>query len=464
MKICLIDPGGVTKGLNVGLGYLSSSLIEGGHKIKVVDLNNDPNSATDRINSVREYDIIGISIKSFTIQSAIEISKVIGRRDLICGGPHITLDGYNFLRDNHNFSIGVIGDGEQTLVELVNALGNNLDLQDVRGILYRDKSEIMVNPRREFIANLVSLPRPNYEVFDSFNGTITGYPLITSRGCPYSCIYCSVGKVSGKRWRYRTPKDVIEELKFSKSRYNSKSFEILDDNFTQNIGRAKRICRLLIEHNIGMSYCCSNGIRADRFDEELAALMKSSGCESVSLGIESLDETVFDNLKKGESLKDVKQTLRALNSHKIGVTGFFMIGLPGDNLQKTNSSIEQGKKLGLHSAIWNLFTPYPGTEAWQWVNQNARMLRDWKQGFHFGTELNPVFETRDFSAKDRISAYKLANIKFSGYLAFFDRGKSFLVNAFSILKLILKYDAKNLPFHLVWAFKNINRIYGRVKR
>lgn len=462
MKICLIDPIGITKGLNAGLGYLASSLMKEGHLVKVIDLNNNSNNIKKRINNIKNYDIIGLSVKSFTTQSTYEISKLLGEKKLICGGPHITLDGYNFLQENHNFNIGVIGEGEQTFVELANGIENNMSLQDIKGILYKDKNEIIVNPRREFISNLDSFPYPNYEVFDSFSGTIADYPLVTSRGCPYSCIYCCVGKVSGKKWRFRDPKEVIEELEFAKIKYNSKKFAILDDTFIQNVKRAKKNCELLIDHKIDMSWSCGNGIRADKLDEELVALMKDSGCNQVSLGIESGDDSVFNNIKKGEKLEDIERAISLLNKHKIKVIGFFMIGLPGDDLQKTKSSIEYAKKLELDEALWNLFVPYPGTEAWQWVNEHAKILRDWKEGFHFGTSLNPVFETIDFSEAERIYAYKLANIKCKGYIAFFDAEKSFLPNALNILRLILKYDAKNLPAHILYALKNIKRIYGRV--
>lgn len=462
MKICLIDPIGVTKGLNAGLGYLASSLINEGHIVKVIDLNNNGDNTKNRINDIKNYDIIGVSVKSFTTQSTYEISKLLRGKKLICGGPHITLDGYNFLQENPNFSIGVIGEGEQTLGELTNAIENNMSLQDIKGILYRDKNELIVNPRRDFIHDLDSLPYPNYEVFDSFSGTIANYPLVTSRGCPYACIYCCVGKVSGKKWRSRDPKEIIKELEFAKVKYNSKKFGILDDTFTQDVKRAKKICELLIDHSINMSWSCGNGIRADKLDEELVALMKDSGCSLISLGIESGDSSVFNNIKKGVKLEDIEHAINLSKKYKIKVIGSFIVGLPGDNLQKTKSSIKYAKKLELDEALWNLFVPYPGIEAWQWVNENAKILRDWKEGFHFGTSLNPVFETKDFSETDRIHACKLANIKCKGYLAFFDAEKSFLPNALNIIILILKYDAKNLPSHILYALKNIKRIYDRV--
>lgn len=462
MKICLIDPKGMNEGLNVGLGYIASSLIKEGYTVKVVDLNNYQKNIKNRIDAIKNYDIVGLSIKSFTYHSACEISKMLGRKDLICGGPHITLDGFNFLRDNHNFSMGMIGEGEKAMVELAYAIKNNDNLQEIEGIIYRsNKDEITVNKRKSFLTDLDSLPYPNYGVFDSFKGTITHYPLITSRGCPYSCIYCCVGKISGKKWRFRNPENMINELEFAKLSYNLKDFMILDDNFTHDINRAKEFCRLLIDYNINLSWTCSNGIRASKLDEELVALMKDSGCDEVSLGIESLDYDVFNNIKKGEKLEDIKHATDLLNKYRIKVIGFFIIGLPGDSASKTKSSIECGRKLNLERAYWNLLVPYPGTEAWQWVNKNARIIRDWQKGFHFGTGIKPVFETSDFSEKERIYAHNSANIKYKNYMVFFDERRSLLSNMFNIFKMIVSYDLTNLPSHLLYGLKNIKKVYDK---
>jgi len=463
MRICFIDPPGITKGLNVGLGYLASSLVREGHIVKVIDLNNNTRNIDERLNKIRNFDMIGISIKSSTAQSASHISEIIGRKDLVCGGVHVTIDGYNFLVKNLNFKVCVIGEGEETLVKLAETMEGDVSFRDIEGVIYRDKGEIIVNPRRRPIVDLDSLPFPNYEVFDSFDGTIVHYPLITSRGCPYSCIYCCVGEISGRRWRARTPKNVIKELEYAKSKYGSRDFGILDDNFTQDIKRAKKFCELLIDDKITMSWSCPNGIRADRLDEELATLMKESGCKSVSIGIESLDEFVFDNIKKGEKLDDIIQAINILKKHKIRVEGFFIIGIPGDNLQKTKLSIELSKKLHLDEAVWNLFVPYPGTRAWRWVNEETRILRQWTEGFHFGPKIKSVFETDEFSEKERIHAFKVANIKCKGYFMLIDPERSLLVNAFNMIKIIFKHDLRNFTLHVWYALRNFRKVWGAHK-
>ena len=463
MRICLIDPPGMVKGLNTGLGYLASSLIQEGHQVRVLDLNNNTRNIKERLSKIRDSDIIGISVKSSTAQIGCQIAEAVGRKDLICGGAHITVDGYAFLKMNTSFKLGVIGEGEETLVELVDAMESALDLRDIKGIIFREGEEIVVNPRRRFIDDLNSLPNPNYEVFDSFNGTIVHYPLVTSRGCPHMCIYCCVSEVSGRRWRSRTPERLIEELELAKSKYRSKSFEIVDDNFTQDLGRVKKFCQLLIERRLDMNWACYNGIRADRLDEELVALMKESGCNTVSIGVESLDDEVFDNIGKGETLENIRRAISILKKYKIEVEGSFIIGLPGDNLKKTIASIQLCKEMHLNKTMWNLFVPYPGTRAWHWVNTEAKIIRDWTEGFHFGAGIKPVFETRDFTEIERIRAFKLANTKCKGYFALINAEKSLIANAFNITQLILKYDARNIASHIFHVLKTAVEVRHRIR-
>lgn len=361
-----------------------------------------------------------------------------------------------------------------TIEELARNIEKDNDLRYVAGISYKKNGKIFHNPDRDFTTSegLDRIPFVSniYKRYLNIEDYFLGQSLhpevqiFTGRGCPYSCIYCCVGKISGKKWRYRTPKNIISELEFAKSKYNSKAFRILDDNFTQDINRAKKFCQLLIDYNINMGWSCPNGIRAEKLDEELASLMKDSGCKKVSIGIESLDSNVFNSIMKGEKLEDIECAIDLLDKYGINVVGFFIIGLPNDNLSRTKSSIECANKLNLDRAYWSLLVPYPGTEVWHWVNKNAKILRDWKRGFHFGAKIKPVFETKDFSEKERAHAYKLGNIKCKNYIAFYDEKKSFLFNALNMLKLVLKYDLRNLPSHLMYCLKNANLIYNKAAR
>lgn len=416
MKIVFIDTKGYSDCLNTGLGYLSAALKKKGHEISVIDFNNKKGDEDSRIMATKDADIIGFSIKSATLKSAVEAAaktKQINKKALmIAGGPHITIDGYSFMKEHDVFDIAVIGEGESTICEIA----GGKKPEKISGIIFRNGRKITPNTRKEWIKNLDGLTFPDYDSFDSVGGKIGSYPLVTSRGCPYNCTYCSVGDVIGKRWRARSPENIIKELFHAKEHYKSNEFRILDDDFTLDMNRAKKLCQMMIDEKLGMKWLCPNGIRADRLDAELLELMKESGCYSISLGIESLAPDVFEKINKGESLEDIRNAVRNAKKAGIRVEGFFIIGLPGSTYKKDKQSIKEAKKLKLDAASWGILVPYPGTKVWEWLasNKDARILKDWKEGFHLGIKPEPVFETKDYTASERLKAYYLANMNFAG--------------------------------------------------
>jgi radical SAM superfamily enzyme YgiQ (UPF0313 family) len=408
MKIAFIDPPGFSNGLNTGLGYLSAVLDKHGYDVSVLDLNNKTGNQKKRLSHISDSDTIGISIKSFTLKNSLALLKMLkSNATLLAGGPHVTLDPYNLMKET-NFDIAVIGEGEQTILKIVSGKYRN----KIKSIAFREDNNIIINEKRDWISDIDGLPYPKYDCFDSFNGKIERYPLITSRGCPYNCSYCSVGTVIGKKWRARKPKNIIDELIQAKEKYKSKEFEILDDNFSLDMRRAKSICQLLIDNKINMAWSCTNGVRADKLDSELIELMRYSGCNSIAIGVESGCREVFDKIQKGENLADIENAVSLAKKAGMKVKGFFIIGLPESTYKKDMQSIEYAKKLQMDSISWGMFVPYPGTRAWEWSKKNARFLRDWKDGFHIGFNPKPVFETRNYKEWERKKAYYLANIRF----------------------------------------------------
>jgi len=417
MKIVLIDPKGLTSGLNSGLGYLSSALED--FEVETLDFNNMYGNEKKRLELAKNADIIGISIKSFTLNNAVKLASELRNINknalIVAGGPHITIDGHNFMKENGSFDMSVFGEGEKNIADVA----SGKDKKKINGLLYRDGGKIVCNAKNPWIEDINKLPFPDYSIFDSVkakSGIIEDYPLVTSRGCPYQCTYCSVGTVIGKKWRTRSPENIIKELESAKNKYSSKKFRILDDDFTLDMKRAKELCQMMIDEKISMHWSCPNGIRADRLDEELISLMKDSGCYSISLGIESLVPDVFERITKGEKIEDIKHAVSMIKNADIGVNGFFIIGLPGSTYKKDRETMKEAKKLKLDSASWGILVPYPGTKIWKWVNsdKSVHILRDWKEGFHVGFKPKPVFETDDYKVKERVKAYRLANLMFMG--------------------------------------------------
>jgi anaerobic magnesium-protoporphyrin IX monomethyl ester cyclase len=441
MKIALIDPPGDVSGFNAGLGYLSAALKAAGHEVRVVDFNNDSSHSRSRMNALLAWEpgIAGFSLKTNTNKAAMELAALFdkGKTKIVAGGPGVTCEKDAFLRDYPVYDACFTGEAEETFAAHL--------------------ADVVAGKRADYglhylAAELDKLPFPDYSGFDTVSRIKRKYPLVTSRGCPYDCVYCSVNKISGRQWRKRSPENVIEELKQARGKYGIERFDVADDNFTMDLGRAKEICRLMIGARLGLKWGCINGIRADRVDEELLVLMKNAGCDVVWFGIESMNEEVFDSIKKGEKLDAVKKAVGYAKKAGISACGFFIAGLPGSTYEKDMKSLEKARELGLDESLWSLSTPYPHTELWDWSEKNAKWLADFRQTSFFKRP-KAVVETADYPAGLRIKMFYRGNLSGFSYSCFFPKkiGPGDLLN---FMLCVLKYDFWNTFTHVGKIFFN----------
>lgn len=461
MKVILIEAKGTSKYPHNGFAYLAGE-IANRHNVKIFDLNVLSINEEELIRQVQKEnpDLIGFSMKSFNLKSTLSLAKKIKpvtRGALIVGGPHITLCARDFFnKDNDGiFDFGFQGEADISFAKFCDLFGERKEYVKIPGLIYQDNGKMVFNDN-DFIDNLDEINFPDFDCFESkidFDKH-DGYPLLTSRGCPYQCIYCSVSKISGSKWRSRSPENILKELSEVIQRYHLKSFQIIDDNFSLDIERVKNFCRLLIKHNLNLKWDCPNGLRADCLDEELVELMRKSGCQSVSLGIESGDQKVFNFVNKGETLDDIVMAVKLLKKHDLIVSGFFIIGLPFESIKSVKKTLKFIDKLNLDGVKWSMLVPYPGTVLWDWVLKNGHLLGNFTDGQHFlkGSSVQPIFETDDYSFRQRIISYKTANLSTGSYYYVFQRPNNqllfFLKYAFYLLRynpiLLLKKIAKRL--------------------
>ncbi len=460
-RILLIDPPGFQKGLNVGLAYLAGSLKKNNlHNVDVLDLNNVfsdvPSEKLIQLLKKRNYDLVGYSIKTPTYNASVELSRLTKEHFPkvvhIAGGPHLTLNFNEFLDENDQFDYVVVGEGENSFIELCKMLdsGKTYEIEGVVG-----SANVHNFAKNGFINNLDELPYPDLEVFRGYDFTNFEYPLVTSRGCPYKCTYCSVGLISGKKMRFRNITHVVEELRWAKEKLNIRRFNIIDDNFTLDVKRAKHFCDMLVSGKLGLEWACGNGIRADRVDVELAEKMKKAGCQLVCVGVENADPRVFNAIKKGESLEDIKRGIGILKDAGIEVVGFFIIGLPGDCRKSSEMALEFIRESRLDSARFGILLPYPKTEVYDWLVEKGTFLKDYKEGIHFSDNLSPVFETTAFPAREMVETYEKLFTKLGYFVFLLPEGITEWERIKRTIRLMWKYDKVFFASNTIKGLKKV---------
>jgi radical SAM superfamily enzyme YgiQ (UPF0313 family) len=190
-------------------------------------------------------------------------------------------------------------------------------------------------------------------------------PILTTRGCPYDCSFCSSTKLWGKRLRTRSPENVVDEIELLVKEFGVREIHFEDDNFTQKRGHVRRVCEEILERDLRIVWSCPNGVRIDTLDDELLALMRRSGCHSVGLGIESGSQEVLDRNHKRLDLKQVPEQVDMIRAHGIAAHGFFIIGMPGETEKTVRQTAGFARKVRFDRANFSLLSPLPGTEIFQ---------------------------------------------------------------------------------------------------
>ena len=349
---------------------------------------------------IKKYqpNLIGIAIPfSFQSSQAYAIAKLVKKINpkiiTLVGGTHATIKPSEILKDK-NFDLLIQGEGEYTILEIIKAIQQKLPFDHIQNIGYRHKNnQIIINKRSLPISNLDNLPQPARHLLPMnkyFQAAKKGRviesmlefgakrtSIFTSRGCPFTCTFCSVHLTMTRMWRPRSPQNVLAELKSCVKEYGIKYFDILDDNFTLDPNRAKEICRLIIKEKLNIKWSTPNGIRADRVDEELIVLMKKAGCIQIKVAPESGSQTVLKNIiKKNLDLKMVEKTVTLCKKHKLSVEAFFVIGFPQEKIKDIQKTISFGKKLrklGCDYCYFFIATPYFGTEMYHQTVLNGNL-------------------------------------------------------------------------------------------
>jgi anaerobic magnesium-protoporphyrin IX monomethyl ester cyclase len=412
MRILLVSPKSSVwnsrKHIHMGLGYLAGALIAAGYDdVTLFDAEVEDETVAQHLARQR-YDLIGISSPTPLIYEAWEAAALAKEQGAVSvlGGPHPTIMPDESV-ERPEVDLVVRGEAEDTLVEIVRELEKNTtggmqaevgsllarcDLASVAGLSWKDGSGRTIhNPNRPQLKEIQRLPWPAYHLFkierytnlqpltDGLDPHARAYTLVTSRGCPYQCIYCSK-PITGNTWRARPPDDVVAEWRYLVQELGATEIGITDDVWNLKLDRAKEICRLLIDQSLNrVPWITIHGMRADHTDAELFQLMKQAGCKRVGFGVESGNQAVLDSIKKRQSLDDVRRAFRQAKAAGLQTMGFFIFGLPADTEQSMDDTIRFALELDPDLANFMLAAPYPGTELWDIARRDGRLFSmDWR--------------------------------------------------------------------------------------
>jgi len=407
MKALLINPGASNiyskVGANLpplGIAYLAAVARQGGHNVKIVDLNIEK-KALDKID-LNYFDVIGITADTPRYYEAIRIAEEIKKTDkpIVMGGYHVT-----FL-DEEALSTGFVdviirGEGEHIFLNLLNAWESNTGLKNILGISYVEEGKIIRNKDAPPPQNLDKLPFPARDLLpiSKYKNTLNGVPsanLITSRGCPYNCYFCASSKFGGIKWRSRSAKNIVNEMEILYNDYGYRAFEILDDNFTLNKKRIFAFADELEKRNMtDIIWWCFARVDTIAKNEGMVKRMAEVGAYRVFLGLESVNENVLDNYGKGIEHNQQKEAINILKKYGIGIHGSFIIGDMNETKDMVMKTVNWAKKMNPEIAQFSLLTPFPGTQLYDDMKKENKLLHnDWRlfDALHPTIKLNKGFE------------------------------------------------------------------------
>ncbi|MFH0831792.1 MAG: radical SAM protein [archaeon] len=443
MKVLLINPpetsekGSLTViGLPLGLMYIGAVLEKSGKNVSIFD-----SITFNKSVQTQEYfgkriligaswkrieeeirkqqpDIVGISNHfSSQFENAVIVSKIAKKVNekiiTVVGGPHASCKPLDFLNEK-SIDFVMMGEGEYAFDELVNSLENNKDFSGINNLAYRKNGEYIINQKKE-IAELDSIPFPAYHLINMNNyfrisrnlgrvsaGIIKGkrVSVITSRGCPYNCSFCSIHSHMGRKWRAHSAEYVIKHIEYLISNFAVSHISFEDDNLVLDTQRLEKILDWMNKENVGITWDTPNGIRADRVNYEILKKMKRAGCSSLKVGVESGDQD-FLNRFVGKNL-DLKKVVEIADSCKmlnIPLTGFFIIGFPEEtksNIKNTLDFAYMLKKRYYADSVITIAMPLIGTEIYRRSKEKNYLVKGHNPS-EFGSKDSLVIETENFN-------------------------------------------------------------------
>ncbi len=419
---------------NVPLNYihLAGWLRKAGREVHILDMVIDgvtPDSVDQFIRDHR-IRVVGIGCMTCEFPAAVDEARRLKSAhpeiQIVFGGAHPSGDPEECLRTGVVDYV-VVGEGEMALTALLNDLEAGRRPGEIPGVWLLDDDAVRPAPPSS-VPNVDDLPSPAYDLLDlekyflldspwHFPKSQRAVQFITSRGCPYQCSYCH--EIHGKKFRGMAPEVVLDQMEWLVREHGVGEFMIVDDIFNFELERAKQICRGIIDRKLKVHLQFPNGVRGDRFDEELVVLMKQAGAHFMAIAIETVSEKFQKLIRKNLKIDRALQTIHWVNQHNIEVCGFFMIGFPGETLEEVRKTTDFAVNAPLDTIFVSIVSPFKGTKL-RTDMLNGRFGEMDSDGTAALNQLFPIVHNRQLSAE------VLARVQRETYWRFYTKPRSLM--------------------------------------
>jgi len=369
----------------LGLLYLARILEKEGHQVVVKDYYKrqfaNYGAVWQDVKSIIEKfqpDVVGINSTTMNRTCGFKITKAIKKMNpeikIVLGGVHAS-SMYKQILENLPVDFIVIKEGEITFPKLIESLDKKKSFKKLKGIAFKEKSGVKSTGFGEFITDLDKIPFPKHELCeDTIRKTKTAN-MITSRGCPYGCSFCSTSAYWGRKWRARSAKNVVDEIEYLVNKFPYiKKIIFQDDTFVLDNQRVIDICNLILKRGIKIKWWCA--ARVDRISEEMLVKMKAAGCEDISYGVESGSEKMIKIIDKKITKEQIKRTIALTNKVGIRYHVFLMVGNPGETWETVKETVKFLKELkGCEVTSVSKLQLYPNTKSYE-IAKNQGFIDD----------------------------------------------------------------------------------------